>query len=133
MGRDQLLRIARRLSLRKKSLKSNILDSWHDHITSGSDNDEHDTNTASDYPHHEESCVGSGTHSSDQESDHESLIEENEHPRRQLSSQRSFESQHSQQREQESAHESLDSGTENPKKLSAQSSHVVSQIGNNLK
>lgn len=120
---------SRKLSLRKKSLKSNILDSWHDRITSGSDNDEHDTNTASDYPHHEESCIGSGTHSSDQESDHESLIDENEHPRRKLSSQRSFENNHNQHTDHESGQESLDSGTENPKNLSAQSSHIVSQIG----
>jgi len=119
----------RKLSFRKKSLKSNILDSWHDRITSGSDNDEHDNNTASDYPHHDESCIGSGTHSSDQESDHESLIDENEQPRKKLSNQRSFESPHNEHTDHESGHESLDSGTENPKKLTPQSSHIVSQIG----
>ena len=122
---------SRKLSLRKRSLKSNILDSWHDRITSGSDNDEHDTNTASDFPHHEESCVGSGTHSSDQESEHESLIEENEHHRRTLSSQRSFDNHHIQHSTHESDHESLDSGTENPKRLTPQSSHIVSRIGRN--
>ena len=118
---------SRKLSLRKRSIKSNILDSWHDRITSASDNDEHDTNTASDFPHHEESCVGSGTHSSDQESEHESHVEENKH-RRTISSQRSFD-HHIQHSTHESDHESLDSGTEHPRNLTSQTSHIVSRIG----